>query len=145
MLSCAFLILKKILYIIKLISINKKTPNNGGKLVAFVISESTKKMIISLWKSIEEIIIDVLNMHYVELDVQDISNEVKGDPNSKFYVSEKAPNGENLKDIFSVENANEKEDLEKSTVCPPTVRLSAGNIFFYFIFIFFYILHFFFF
>ena len=123
MLSAAFMMLKKTLHVMRLFGISK----SGETVISrntYSTSEHNKETIFSFWSDVENIIIDVLNAHFVETDVQDISNEVSGDSNTAAYVDPRS--SDNLRDIFSDENDRDNEAVPV-TICPPTVRLAAGE------------------
>lgn len=125
-LTSAYLMLKKILYITRLVRISKLPPEEDSK-TSLDPSESNKEHLISLWKSIEDAVIDLMCRHFVELDVQEITNEVK-----VTHTLKKIPKKIVQRDIFSdgYEIIDENE-TKTQTVCPPTVKLAAGTCLFF--------------
>jgi hypothetical protein len=120
-LTSAFLMLKKILYITRLVRLSG-LPGDVDIKKSLEPSESNRNLIVSLWNSIEDAVIDLMSRHFIESDVQDITNEVKGD------IVKKAPKKIVQRDIFSDDyEIGDEIDPLTLTVCPPTVKLAAGN------------------
>ena len=124
-LTSAYLMLKKILYITRLVRLSKLPPGTDTKN-SLDQSESNKKLIVSLWNSIEDAVIDLMSRHFIELDVQEITNDVKATG-----ILKKVPKKIVQRDIFS-EDYEISDDVEAQTqtVCPPTVKLAAGKCLF---------------
>ena len=129
-LTSAYLMLKKIMYITRLVRISKLSAGENSKL-ALDPSDSNKQLLISLWKSIEDAVIDLMCRHFVELDVQEITNEVKITRTLK-KMPQKIVQRDVFYDDYEVIDENE---TQTKTVCPPTVKLAAGTSLFFVLFI----------
>jgi hypothetical protein len=76
LLSCSMEILKKLLYILRLLFTSRKIRLNENIYSGYIIKENNKKAIIQIWKELEILIIVELKMHFIENDVLDISDAV---------------------------------------------------------------------
>jgi hypothetical protein len=74
LLNSAVEIVRHTLFIIKLLFHSKKNDNREIRDIKNYINDSTKKAVLSLWKDIEEVIVKELSIHFVDLEINSISN-----------------------------------------------------------------------
>lgn len=130
--------LKKLLYILRLLSISKHIRAHSGTedssaalLLAFSyeMKETTKKAVLNLWTDIEFMIIAELRMHFVEKDVENISDNVRGNNGSSNPASIKAAGvgiGAGTGANDGSDGEDDKDEAEDAMpIFPPTVKHSA--------------------
>lgn len=78
LLGSAFLSLRRLVYILRLLSLTKKLRDGDEHPYAYEMKESVRKQVLGMWADIEEMIIGELKRHFVERDVENITDGVGG-------------------------------------------------------------------
>lgn len=143
LLESAIALLKKLLYVLKLLNLSKFLSENGlskfedgssnsasiDSVLAtwnYFIEETNKKSVLLLWSEVENILISELKLHFVEKDVENISDNKSSHLNS--------PPDSMLIQDFETNSKNDYLDNDESSyvnddlipVFPPSVKLSAS-------------------
>jgi len=145
-LACAFLSLRRLVYILRLLSLAKKLRDGDETPHTYEMRESIRQRVLDMWSDIEDMVIGELNRHFVEQEVQNISEQGSA---SSFYADGMGSAGAGMASAHGSagatpyqsassaldysenqrEDEDEDDDFETSEknmlVCSSTCRLAA--------------------
>jgi tRNA U34 5-methylaminomethyl-2-thiouridine-forming methyltransferase MnmC len=138
LLSCAFFSLRRLVYILRLLSLARKLRDGDENPHAYEMKDSVRKCVLSMWSDVEDMIIAELKRHFVEKDVENITNGMGGpggpDHGSNSMPGEGGtghPSAGGSEHDSAVERGEDEEDDDEDgaesrvLICSSTSRLAA--------------------
>jgi len=122
LLDAAILILRRLLYVLRLLSVMRRTRTKEGNPLEYEWKDFNRRLVLELWEDIESAIVFELKIHFVEKSVEDIT-----DSSIAAMGASMASAGTTEIRGLSADDADEKDDTgeDPTPIFPPSARLVA--------------------